>query len=230
MLLAALATAERALPLYSHRYSPKKFTQHQLFACLVLKSFLKTDYRGLVAHLADCPSLLEVLKLGAVPHYTTLQKASCRLLAAAPARRLLDATVREHMGRKRRVPRAAIDSTGLESSAASGYFVRRRRHVGGPWKTVVYHRFPKLCVVCDVEAHFILAAQEGREPKPDVADFKPLVAACSPAWGSAGLRQMPASTPNQTTRSHGASAGSARSSLLNRAGLRTSRLPVTIAD
>jgi hypothetical protein len=177
VLSAALATAERALPLYSHRYSPKKFTQHQLFACLVLKSFLKTDYRGLVAHLADCPSLLEVLKLGAVPHYTTLQKASCRLLAATPARRLLDATVREHMGRKRRVRRAAIDSTGLESSAASGYFVRRRRHVGGPWKTVIYHRFPKLGVVCDVEAHFILAAQEGRGPKPDVADFKPLVAA-----------------------------------------------------
>jgi hypothetical protein len=177
VLLAALATAERALPLYSHRYSPKKFTQHQLFACLVLKSFLKTDYRGLVAHLTDCPSLLEVLKLGAVPHYTTLQKASCRLLAAAPARRLLDATVREHMGRKRRVHRAAIDSTGLESSAASSYFIRRRERVGMPWKTIVYHHFPKLGVVCDVEAHFILAAREDRGPKPDVADFRPLLAA-----------------------------------------------------
>jgi hypothetical protein len=177
VLLAALATAERALPLYSHRYSPKKFTQHQLFACLVLKSFLKTDYRGLTAHLADCPSLLEVLKLDAVPHYTTLQKASCRLLAAAPARRLLDATVKDHMGRKRRVRRAAIDSTGLESSAASGYFVRRRERVGMLWKTVVYHHFPKLGVVCDVEAHFILAAREDRGPKPDVADFRPLLAA-----------------------------------------------------
>jgi hypothetical protein len=177
VLLAALATAERALPLYSHRHSPKKFTQHQLFACLVLKSFLKTDYRGVVAHLADCPSLLEALKLSTVPHYTTLQKATRRLLSAASARQLLDATVQEHMGRKRRIRRAAIDSTGLESSAASGYFVRRRRYVGGPWKTVVYHRFPKLGVVCDVEAHFILAAQEGRGPKPDVADFRPLVSA-----------------------------------------------------
>lgn len=177
MLLAALATAERALPRYSHRYSPKKFTQQQLFACLVLKSFLKTDYRGVVAHLADCRSLLEVLKLSTVPHYTTLQKAARRLLAAAPARRLLDATVREHMGRKRRIRRAAIDSTGLESSAASGYFVRRRERVGMPWKTVVYQHFPKLGVVCDVEAHFILAAREDRGPKPDVADFRPLVSA-----------------------------------------------------
>jgi len=175
--LAALATARQALPLYSHRNSPKKFTQHQLFACLVLKSFLKTDYRGLVAHLTDCRSLVETLELASVPHYTTVQKAARRLLAAAPARRLLDATVREHMGRKRRVPRAAIDSTGLESSAASGYFVRRRQRVGMPWKTVMYHRFPKLGLVCDVQTHFILAAQEDRGPKPDVADFRPLLAA-----------------------------------------------------
>lgn len=200
MLLAALATAERALPPYSHRHSPKKFTQHQLFACLVLKSFLKTDYRGVVAHLTDCPSLLEALKLDTVPHYTTLQKATRRLLSAAPARRLLDATVQEHMGRKRRVRRTAIDSTGLESSAASGYFVRRRRYVGGPWKTVVYHRFPKLGVVCDVEAHFILAAQEGRGPKPDVADFRPLVAA---ALARVGIGRIAAdagfdSEPNHT--------------------------------
>jgi hypothetical protein len=117
------------------------------------------------------------LKLSTVPHYTTLQKATRRLLSAAPARRLLDATVQEHMGRKRRVRRAALDSTGMESSAASGYFVRRRRYVGGPWKTVVYHRFPKLGVVCDVEAHFILAARESRGPAPDVADFRPLVTA-----------------------------------------------------
>ena len=171
-----MATAKRALPLYSHRNSPKKFTQHQLFACLVLKNFLKTDYRGVVAHLADCASLTETLGLARVPHYTTLQKAARRLLASAPAKRLLDATVREHLGRKRRVPRAAIDSTGLESTAASGYFVRRRRYVGGPWKTVIYHRFPKLGIVCDVQTHFILAANEGRGPKPDVADFRPLLA------------------------------------------------------
>jgi hypothetical protein len=78
-------------------------------------------------------TLPESLKIGSsstVPHCTTLQKAACRLLAAAPARRLLDATVCEHMGRKRRVRRAAIDSTGLESSAASGYFVLQRERMG----------------------------------------------------------------------------------------------------
>ncbi len=174
--LAALATARRALPAYSHVCSPKTFTQHQLFACLALKNFLRTDYRGVVAHLADSPALVETLGLTKVPHYTTLQKAAKRLLLSAPARRLLEATVRLHMKRRRRVKRAAIDSTGLESTTASGYFVRRRRYVGGPWKSVVYHRFPKLGVVCDGDHHFILACRAGRGPRPDVDEFRPLVA------------------------------------------------------
>ena len=39
----ALATAHGVLPAYSHRFSPKKFTQHQLFACLVLKTFTRVE-------------------------------------------------------------------------------------------------------------------------------------------------------------------------------------------
>jgi hypothetical protein len=93
------------------------------------KQFLRTDYRGLAAHLADHPSLRETLGLTQVPHFTTFQRASPRLLLTAPARRLLESTVRLHLGRKRRVKRAAIDSTGLESTSAGGYFVRSRSRV-----------------------------------------------------------------------------------------------------
>ena len=85
---AALTAARRALPAYSHRQSPKTFTQHQLFACLVLKNFLRTDYRGIVAHLADHPTLVAALDLKKVPHFTTLQKAAQRLLKSVPARRV----------------------------------------------------------------------------------------------------------------------------------------------
>src|SRR5262249_43279134 len=84
----ALAVATDTLAPYAHRYSPKKFTQPQLFACLVLKTFLKTDYRGVTAHLADHSDLRAALGLGAVPHFTTLQKASRRLLRLPKARRL----------------------------------------------------------------------------------------------------------------------------------------------
>ncbi|MCE5269062.1 MAG: hypothetical protein LLG00_14400 [Planctomycetaceae bacterium] len=52
VLVTAWIVAKAVLPAYSHR-STKKFTQHQLFACLVLKAFLKTDYRGLMACLQD---------------------------------------------------------------------------------------------------------------------------------------------------------------------------------
>jgi hypothetical protein len=177
VVLAALATARRSLPAYSHRNSPKTFTQHQLFACLVLKNFLKSNYRGVVAHLKDHPSLCAILELKKVPHFTTLQKASRRLLAVEPVRRLLNSTVRLQYGRRRRIKSSAIDSTGLECSSASPYFVRRRNRVCGPWKTVVYHRYPKLGLVCDTSCHFILAARVGRGPRPDVDEFRPLVAA-----------------------------------------------------
>jgi transposase len=170
-----LGIARRSLPLYSHRYSPKTFTLHQLFACLVLKSFLKTDYRGVVAHLNDCPDLAAVLQLKRVPHFTTLQKRASKLLSSAPARRLLHASVRQHMRRKRRVRSAAVDSTGLECTCASGYFIRRRERVGKPWKSVQYHHFAKLSVVCDVTDHFVLAFRAGRGPKPDVAEFRSLL-------------------------------------------------------
>jgi len=98
----AWRVAARVLPAYSHQCSPKKFTQHQLFACLVLKAFLKTDYRGVVEHLSDCSDLREAIELKRVPHFTTVQKAAQRLLRSKHIDRLLDETVRRMMGRRRR--------------------------------------------------------------------------------------------------------------------------------
>lgn len=91
--LEALEVARRTLETYSHRFSPRKFTQHQLFALLVLKAHQRQDYRGVVALVADMPGLAGELGLAAVPHYTTLQKAADRLLGDARVQQLLDATV-----------------------------------------------------------------------------------------------------------------------------------------
>lgn len=178
VVLAALAVARRSLPLYAHKFSPKKFTQHQLFACLVLKNFWKTDYRGVAAQLHDSAELVQTLALRRVPHFTTLQKASRRLLAHAPTQRLLDATVRQHFGRKRRVRSAAIDSTGLQADCASAYFATRRKYGAKSAKTprkVTCHRYPKLALVCDTQSHFVLALHPGRGPRPDIDEFRPLV-------------------------------------------------------
>ena len=76
----ALRLAQESLPAYSSKFSRKDYTQHQLFALLTLKTFFKTDYRGLAQLLADFPELREDLGLRAVPHYSTLCYAAGRLL------------------------------------------------------------------------------------------------------------------------------------------------------
>ena len=76
----ALRLAQDALPAYSSPYSRKDFTQHQLFAVLALKTFLKTDYRGVVQFLTDFAELRGDLGLKDVPHYSTLCYAEQRLL------------------------------------------------------------------------------------------------------------------------------------------------------
>jgi len=76
----ALAVAQEALPAYSSPFSPKVFTQHQLFAILVLRQFFRTDYRGVVQLLSDLSDLRTALDLKKVPHYSTLCYAEQRLI------------------------------------------------------------------------------------------------------------------------------------------------------
>jgi hypothetical protein len=76
----ALRLAQEALPAYSAAKSRKDFTQHQLFAILAVKTFFKTDYRGVAQLLADFSDLRDDLGLSKVPHYSTLCYAAARLL------------------------------------------------------------------------------------------------------------------------------------------------------
>jgi hypothetical protein len=178
--MEALETGTKALPLYSHRNSPKVYTQPQLFACLVLKQFFKTDYRGITEMLRDLPELVKLLGLKDVPHYTTLQKACRRLLAQHHADALLTATVRRFMRRRRRrVPLAAMDSSGFDCGHASRYYVNRRskgqRRDESPAQHTSYKRYAKLEAVFDCDSHLILAAFGGTGPRPDTDRFVPLL-------------------------------------------------------
>lgn len=187
ILRVAHRVAEAALPAYSHANSPRRYTQHQVFACLVLKSSMKLDYRGVTALLADCPELRASIGLARTPHYTTLQKAGVRLLSAPAARALLDATVARPMPRargrpgrrprrrRRRVETLAIDSTGLESRHASRYFIRRKAKGSDAIQEATYRRFPKLGLACDCSDHMIIEAAAGVGPRPDVDEFRGLL-------------------------------------------------------
>ena len=93
---AALAAARAALPAYSSRYSRRDYTQHQLFALLALKTFLKTDYRGVVAFLADLAELRADLGLAKVPDHSTLCYAEQRLLKGGPTSSSFCVLLRPH--------------------------------------------------------------------------------------------------------------------------------------
>jgi hypothetical protein len=92
----ALRLAQESLPAYSSKFSRKDFTQHQLFAVLALKTFLKTDYRGVAQVLTDFAELREDLGLAAAPHYSTLCYAAKRLLKKGSSSSSSSAPPRAH--------------------------------------------------------------------------------------------------------------------------------------
>ena len=79
----ALAVGRQTFLPYGSQTSRHDFTQAQLFALLVLRQFLRTDYRGLVTLVAEWQELWKVLRLQKVPHYSTLAYAARRLLPEA---------------------------------------------------------------------------------------------------------------------------------------------------
>lgn len=173
--LAALSVGKDALPDHSHRFAPKTYTQPQLFACLVLKRFFKTDYRGIAELLADATAIRQAIGLKRVPHFTTLQKAERRLLQLPQMRRLLNGSVRLVMRYKHEVQRVAADSTGLQAGHVSQYFVRRRAAGTNQWQHTTYRRFPKIAMIGDTASHLILSIHTGLGPRPDVDELARLL-------------------------------------------------------
>ena len=171
-MATAYHIARDTLPEYSSRYSPKKFTQPQLMVCLVLKTFFNTDYRGIVQILDDCPALCQVFELKSTPHFTTLQKASKRLLKSAWTRKFIENTAKLVMGKRKTVELTALDSTGLQSGHISPYFLKRRSNGQEPKRNTQATRWPKVAAVVDVATHLILAVHPCRGPGRDITHFK----------------------------------------------------------
>jgi hypothetical protein len=133
----AMKLGGRHLTDYGAARSRHDFTQRQLMACLILRAYLKTTYRGVWELLAVSPSLQAALGLGdKLPHYTTLQKFSARSQVLAIA----DAMIRT-IGRAAGAPEfaqgaAAMDATGLETTTASAHFQSRSGRTRRKWVKV----------------------------------------------------------------------------------------------
>lgn len=182
--MVALAVGKDAFGDYSHKFSPKKYTRPQLFACLVLKEFEKKDYRGVSALLTDCSDLRAAIELATVPHYTTLQKATRRLLKLDRVRTLIEETVHRILGRSTTVDYAAVDSSGFEARHASRYFIWRtdaKKKGKEPKKRRTYKRYGKLMLIIRCASHAILAAVPSVGPTPDVDQLDGVVAELPPS-------------------------------------------------
>lgn len=173
--LVAYKTALRTVPAFNHKKSPKKFTQPQLIACLVLKEFFRTDYRGIQEIIADSSDLQNILELREIPHYTTLQKASRRFTNKHTIEKLLEQTLTiatEASIMRKSVELSAMDSTGLESHYTSSYFVRRRVRGLKEYENTYYTRFPKVGIVMDCASFLVLAGVPSWGPSPDIKHWR----------------------------------------------------------
>ena len=127
----------RHLADYGANTSRPDFTQRQLMACLILRAYTKTTYRGVLELLAISPSLRQEPGLGdKLPHYSTLAKFSARsqVLEIADA---MVRTIGKAAFRQTDEPRAAaMDATGLETTTASAHFQCRRGGERRKWVKV----------------------------------------------------------------------------------------------
>ncbi|MDW8224100.1 MAG: transposase [Gemmatales bacterium] len=119
----ALAVAGDELPAYWRPKSPRRLTQPQLFACLVLRAHRKQTYRGIADLLAASDDLRRALGLTRVPDYSTLQRFAVRAITPGLVDRLLGRLI-ERVGPV--IDAVAMDATGMEPSNASAYYTARR--------------------------------------------------------------------------------------------------------
>jgi hypothetical protein len=163
----------RTLPERAHRFAPKRYTQPQLLACLLVKEYLRLDYRTAQETLELSDGLREALGLAAVPDYTTLwrfarDKATADAVAGALAEtvRLLKASGHDPPPGP---PLVAVDSTGLFCGHASRYFEHRAR------RERKQRAYQKWAAALWTGPQLLLAQLSKPGPCGDYPDLPPLV-------------------------------------------------------
>jgi hypothetical protein len=133
----AMRLGARHLADYGATRSRHDFTQRQLMACLVLRAYAKTTYRGLLELLAISPSLRRELGLqDKLPHYSTLAKFSARSQVLEIADAMIRSIGQAAFRQTSEPTAAAMDATGLETTTASAHFQCRRGGQRRKWVKV----------------------------------------------------------------------------------------------
>jgi transposase len=108
-------------PLYTHKNSPKRFTQPQLAACVLLKFYLNLSYRNTEEWLVASDKVCEALELEEVPDHTTISRMYKKM--RMPDFERLNDRLLSQLGMEEEA--ISIDSTGLSLTEASHYFLTR---------------------------------------------------------------------------------------------------------
>ena len=162
----------KPLPAYSSKFSPRLYTQPQLFACLILMQFFKTDYRGISQYLRDLTDLRAVLGLDRVPNYSTLCYAQHRLLRLRQFHALQHRVWQQAQAEGWCSPPATgiVDATGLEARPVSRYYIWRAKA-----RRLSRRHWPKLTLVGDTRTHLIAGAVVTWGPSQDSPQLRPAV-------------------------------------------------------
>ena len=160
---------------HAHRFAPRRYTQPQLLACLLVKEYLGLDYRTAQEALEVSDGLRDALGLTVVPDYTTLwrfahDKATADVVASALVEtvRLFKASGHDPPGR----PPVAIDSTGLFCGHASRYFEQRRQ--AGSTSTHKARAYQKWTAALWTGPQLVTAQLSKPGPCGDYPDLPPL--------------------------------------------------------
>jgi hypothetical protein len=151
----AYQIAQQALPLYSHRKSPHRYTLPQLAACVLMTFYLNKSYRDVEEWLLATEGVCRALGLGRVPDHTTLYRAYRRLRMKDLERMKLTLLSRLE-GEEELI---AMDSTGYRLTQASAYYQTHRGRTYREWVKGVY--------AVGTESQLILAWRQERGPGND---------------------------------------------------------------
>lgn len=175
---------------------PRRFTQPQLFACLVVREHLQLSYRRAEVFLRDSPEWLAEIDMQAAPDHNTLWRAFSRLLDKHSVNKALDLLCNlgcEESKAGVQSKLLSIDSTCYEPRHRSRHYdraccKRRQKEVEsaakkpGSWgKSVNRSRsrklrgMPKLALAVAAGTHCILALKSMIGNGSDAPDFAPLL-------------------------------------------------------
>lgn len=140
--------ASHAVPERAHRFAPQRYTQPQLLACLLVKTYLNLDYRTAQETLELSDGLRDALGLTVVPDYSTLWRFAHDKATADVFARALEETITRFKASSKQAGAGpdppvlvAIDSTGMFCGRASRYFEQRRSETSCEHRKRAYQKW-----------------------------------------------------------------------------------------